>query len=64
MIWLHGFLDELGKKQEMDILDSDSQSAIFLAKNSTFHSNSKHIQTKYRLICYLVEDKLEILENI
>ena len=64
MIWLYGFLDELGKKQEMDILDSDSQSAIFLAKNSTFHSNSKHIQTKYRLICYLVEDKLEILENI
>nr|CAN68815.1 hypothetical protein VITISV_001087 [Vitis vinifera] len=24
MIWLHGFLDELGKKQEMDILHSDS----------------------------------------
>ena len=64
MIWLHGFLDELGKKQEMDILDSDSHSAIFLVKNSTFHSISKHIQTKYRLIYYLVEDKLEILENI
>ena len=64
MIWLHGFLNELGKKQEMDILHSDSQSTIFLAKNSAFHSNSKHIQTKYRLIRYLVEDKLEILENI
>ena len=36
MIWLHGFLDELGKKQEMGILYSDSQSAIFLAKNSGF----------------------------
>ena len=24
MIWLHGFLDELGKKQEMDILHNDS----------------------------------------
>ena len=24
MIWLHGFLDELGKKQEMGILYSDS----------------------------------------
>ena len=23
MIWLHGFLDELGKKQEMGILHSD-----------------------------------------
>ena len=42
MIWLHGFLDELGKKQEMGILHSDSQSAIFLDKNSAFHSKSKH----------------------
>ena len=43
MIWLHGFLDELGKKQEMGILHSDSQSAIFLTKNSIFHSKSKYI---------------------
>ena len=64
MIWLHGFLDELGKKQEMGILHSDSQSAIFLAKNSVFHSKSKHIQTKYHFIRYLVEDKLVILEKI
>ena len=64
MIWLHGFLDELGKKQEMGILHSDSQSAIFLAKNSDFHSKSKHIQTKYHFIRYLVEDKLVILEKI
>ncbi|RVX16096.1 Retrovirus-related Pol polyprotein from transposon TNT 1-94 [Vitis vinifera] len=64
MIWLHGFLYELGKKQKMGILHSDSQSAIFLAKNSAFHSKSKHIQTKYHFICYLVEDKLVILEKI
>ena len=64
MIWLHGFLDELGKKQEMGILHSDSQSVIFLAKNSAFHSKSKHIQTKYHFIRYLVEDKLVILEKI
>ena len=64
MIWLHGFLDELGKKQEMGILHSYSQGAIFLAKNSAFHSKSKHIQTKYQFIRYLVEDKLVILEKI
>ena len=64
MIWLHGFLDELGKKQEMGILHNDSQSAIFLAKNSAFHSKSKHIQTKYHFIRYLIEDKLIILEKI
>ena len=64
MIWLNGFLDELGKKQEMGIPYSDNQSAIFLAKNSTFHSKSKHIQTKYHFIYYLIEDKLVILEKI
>ena len=64
IIWLYGFLDELGKKQEMGILHSNSQSAIFLAKNSAFHSKSKHIQTKYHFIRYLVEDKLVILEKI
>ena len=48
----------------MGILHNDNQSAIFLAKNSTFHSKSKHIQTKYHFIRYLVEDKLVILEKI
>ena len=61
---LHDFLDELGKKQEMGILHSDCQSAIFLAKNSAFHSKSKHIQTKCHFIRYLVKDKLVILEKI
>ena len=64
MIWLHGFLDELGKKQKMSILHSDSQSAIFLTKNSAFYSKSRYIQTKYHFICYLVENKLVILEKI
>ena len=61
---LHGFLDELGKKQEMSIIHSDSQSAIFLTKNSAFYLKLKHIQTKYHFIRYLVEDKLVILEKI
>ena len=64
MIWLHDFLDELGKKQEIGILHSDSHSVVFLAKNSAFHSKSKHIQTKYHFICYLVEDNLVTLEKI
>ncbi|RVW18114.1 Retrovirus-related Pol polyprotein from transposon TNT 1-94 [Vitis vinifera] len=64
MIWLHGFLDELGKKQKIDILHSDNRSAIFLAKNLAFHSKSKFIQTKYNFIRYLVKDKLVIFEKI
>ena len=31
-IWLHGFLDELGKKKEMGILHSDSKKFGFLFK--------------------------------
>ena len=31
---------------------------------SAFHSKSKHIQTKYHFIRYLVENKLIILEKI
>ena len=64
MIWLHGFLDELDKKQKMGILHCYSQSPIFLAKNLTFHSKLKHIQTKYHFFHYFVEDKLVILEKI
>ena len=64
MIWLHGFLDELVKKQKMGIPHNDSQSAIFLAKNLAFHLKSKHIQTKYHFIRYLVEDNLVTLEKI
>ena len=48
----------------MGILHNDSQSATFLAKNSAFHSKSKHIQTKYHFIRYLVKDKLVILKKI
>ena len=43
MIWLQRFMEELGKKQENNKLYCDSQSAIHLAKNSAFHSKTKHI---------------------
>ena len=52
---------EVGKEM---ILHSDNQSAIFLAKNLAFHLKSKHIQTKYHFIRYLVEDNLVTLEKI
>jgi hypothetical protein len=37
MIWLHRFMEELGKKQENRRLYCDNESAIHIAKNSTFH---------------------------
>ena len=64
MIWLQRFMDELGKKRDMGMLYSDSQSAIHLAKNSTFHSNTKHIQLKYHFIQSMLEDGQLKLEKI
>ena len=43
IIWLQRFMDELGMKREMGRLYSDIQSAIHLAENLEFHSNTKHI---------------------
>jgi hypothetical protein len=42
----------------------DSQSAIHLSKNSTFHSRSKHIDVKCHWICNALEDKLLQIEKI
>ena len=56
MVWLQSFLEELGKKQEDNVLYCDSQSAIHLAKNPSFHSRTKHIQLRYHFIRSLLED--------
>ena len=64
MIWLHGLLTELGFKQEKNVLYSDSQSAIHLAKNSAFHSRTKHIGLRYHFIRSLLEDEVLKLEKI
>ena len=54
----------MGKKQELGRLYSDSQSAIHLAKNSAFHSKTKHIQLKYHFIQSTLEDGQLKLEKI
>ena len=56
MIWLHRFMEGLGKKQENIRLFYDNESAIHLAKNSTFHSKTKHIQLRYHFIRFTLED--------
>ncbi|CAN1237861.1 Retrovirus-related Pol polyprotein from transposon TNT 1-94, partial [Linum grandiflorum] len=50
VLWLKKFLQELGIKQERYVLYCDSQSAIHLCKNPTFHSRSKHIDVRYHWI--------------
>ena len=58
------FLEELGLKQHKYVVYSDSQSAIHLSKNSTFHSRSKHIDINYHWIRDVLESKQLYLEKI
>jgi hypothetical protein len=57
------------EKRSMKIT-CDSQSAIFLAKKPTYHSNTKNIDVQYHFIRDMVEinkvllDKVDTLENI
>jgi hypothetical protein len=64
MIWLQRFIEELGKKQENNILYCDSESAIHLANNSSFHSKTKNIQLRYHFIRSTLEDGHLKLEKI
>ena len=47
MVWLIGFHEEMGIKQEKVILYSDSQSAVHLAKNPMYHCRTKHICRRF-----------------
>jgi hypothetical protein len=64
MIWLQSFMEELGKKHENNRLYCDIQSVINIAKNATFHYNTKHIQLRYHLIRSILEDGQLKLEKI
>ncbi|KAE8707154.1 hypothetical protein F3Y22_tig00110387pilonHSYRG00984 [Hibiscus syriacus] len=64
MVWLQSFLEELGKKQENNVLYCDNQSVIHLEKNLSFHSRTKHIQLRYHFIRSLLENGILKLEKI
>ena len=42
----------------------DSQSAVYLAKNQTFHSRSKHIDVRYHSIQDVLDTKLLELAKV
>ena len=64
IIWMINFLLELSYEQDKYVLRCDSQSAIHLAKNYTFHSHSKHIDVRYHWIREVLEDKLLQFEKV
>ncbi|KAL5842405.1 hypothetical protein ACOSQ3_013008 [Xanthoceras sorbifolium] len=64
LLWMKKFLNELGVQQDRYQLFCDSQSAIHLGKNSSFHSRSKHIDVRYHWIRDVLEKKQLQLEKI
>jgi hypothetical protein len=55
MIWLQRFMEELGKKHESGRLYYDSESAIHIAKKSSFHYKTNHIQLRYHFVQSILE---------
>jgi phosphoribosyl-AMP cyclohydrolase len=56
-IWLQRLCSGIGLVQQAVRIDCDSQSAIFLEKNLTYHSKTKHIDVQYHFVRDMVEEK-------
>ncbi|KAH9679295.1 retrovirus-related pol polyprotein from transposon TNT 1-94-like protein [Citrus sinensis] len=63
-IWLKGLLGDLGVIQENITVFCDNQSAIFLAKNQTYHTRTKHIDVKYHYVRDIIESGVVLLRKI
>ena len=64
VLWMKDFIGERGIRQDEYRLYCDSQSAIHLAKNTAYHSRTKHIQHRYHWIQEQVEDREFALTKI
>ena len=66
-MWLKRPCSDIEFKQGVVTIYSDSQSAICLVKNPTFHAKTKHIDVQYHFVRDMVEDgkvKLEKVETL
>jgi phosphoribosyl-AMP cyclohydrolase len=63
-IWLQIFCSGIGLVHQVVRIDCDSQSAIFLVKNLTYHSKKKHIDVQYNFMRDMVKDKKALLMKV
>ena len=62
-LWIKGLLSDMGIEQQKALVWSDSQSAISLSKNNSFHERTKHIAIKYYFIRDVIEEgDVEVLK--
>ena len=64
LVWIKTFFKELGMQQDEYVVYCDSQSAIDLSKNATYHSRTKHIEVRYHWIRDATEKKRFKLKKI
>jgi hypothetical protein len=56
-VWLQILCLGIGLVQQAVRIECDSQSAIFLAKNLSYHSKTKHIDVQYHIMRDMIEEK-------
>eukprot|EP00253_Pinus_taeda_P024461 PITA_24461 len=63
-VWLQRLCSSMGLVQGAIRIECDSESAIFLAKNPTYHSKTKHIDVQYHFVRDMIEDKKVLLVKV
>lgn len=64
VMWLKGFISELGISLNRVSVMCDSQSALQLSKNQMYHERTKHINVKFHFIRDVIESKLIDVEKV
>ena len=57
VVWLQRLCSGIGFVHKAVRLYCDSQSAIFMENNPSYHAKTKHIDVHYHFVRYMVEDK-------
>jgi NADH:ubiquinone oxidoreductase subunit C len=63
-IWLQRLCSGIALVQQYVRIDCDRQSAIFLAKNLTYHSKTKHIDIQYHFVRDMVEENKVLMMKV
>eukprot|EP00253_Pinus_taeda_P012309 PITA_12309 len=63
-VWLQRLCSSMGLVQGVIRIDCDRKSAIFLAKNLTYHSKANHIDVQYHFVRDMIEDENVLLVNV
>ena len=64
VVWLQRLCLGIGLVQQAVRLYCDSQSAMFLEKNPSYHSKTDHIDVQYHFVRNMVEEKKVFLEKV